>query len=94
MRDNEIVVTDRIGPAVEITDEQRMKEEGGDFNMKDYDATHPFVKDVKDGDVFRFEYEVGSSGCQLAFEKFYFTVTWQKSEAILKEEAEEAGAKK
>jgi len=92
LRGEEVVAKKEIGPCKEITDEERCADEAAcyDFCMETYGEDDELVKNVQDGDVFRFEYKVGLQGCQTAFKYFTFNIQWKKSEALVKELAEEA----
>merc|ERR1712046_289689 len=82
------IVEEVIGPCREITDEQRMADNGDKWETttKKWSLLDPIVKNCKDGDVLRFEYKVGSQGCKIQFKRFEFNILWTKSEALKKDE--------
>lgn len=77
-----VIATEEIGPCAEIDDDQRAAGTGWTDTTKSWSLSDTIVKDCKDGDVFKFEYKVGRTGCKTVFKMFKFNIQWMKSEAL------------
>merc|ERR1712032_240889 len=67
-----VVACEEVGPCKEVTDQERIDETGWSSIAMNWTLSDTIVKECKDGDVFRFEYKVGTQGCKITFNHFQF----------------------